>query len=569
MTITSFTGEPETRVAVVTETDLLTFLDPALRTQTLTFTTTSFFRRARRTVRTPPQTQPSRTPAIRRNLEPPSLVPTSDPVPKPTSTVAFRTKGRAEKRQDITLISTVTSIATVFARNIVTSTLTNTVFSTTTVAPNAVTTVVVTTTVFLPSASITSTTRSSTRSSPGGSSTSLSPSNSNTDSVNSPTRSSSTATRSSLSLSSPSSATSMTRTSITSTDSATMATMMTRSLSDSTPSPTTTPTLTPIPMAATFSLSSGQIAGIVLGAIIGLFLLLLAAYLLRRLVQKRRAAQAQMRQQLSTPSNPNLGGASDPAPGPIVPIGPGSSSNASSSPGGNSGLTGEGEVRIVIRPAPRRRTQSSQIWPMPPSQRGIVQQGPGQGQDQGQYSLFVEETTTGETTPQDPGAWSIASERGSLGEAADDHAAAYAGFGSARPSTSVTNTSAGAAGRDGVSVLSVGWDTSNRSMSMLGGGGSVSEAGSYPGLGTLLTPPPAPPPAPPPPPPPFRPLRPILQGGRADGDFTSSEGPDGSSDRGLSTRGTDATGGSGRSGGGGGGGGSGYPMGSFGIGRAW
>lgn len=101
---------------------------------------------------------------------------------------------------------------------------------------------------------------------------------------------------------------------------------------------------------------------------------------------------------------------------------------------------------------------------MPPGYTGRAQS----------YPIFMEETTTGDTTPQrdrdrDPGAWSIASERGSLGQGQVEE----------------RNTSGeGRQTRDGLSsVLSVGWDTSM--------GGSRSEAGgSFPGLGTLLTPPP-------------------------------------------------------------------------------
>ncbi|KAK4452674.1 hypothetical protein QBC34DRAFT_398050 [Podospora aff. communis PSN243] len=132
-------------------------------------------------------------------------------------------------------------------------------------------------------------------------------------------------------------------------------------------------------------------------------------------------------------------------------------------------LTGEGEVRIVIRPAPKRRTQSSQLWPMPPGHRGRT------------YSLFVEETTTGQTTPQDPGEWSIASERGSVrdGSSQDNHnnnnnSALY---------SNLDPRASGSGGRPSTSIFSAGWD---RETSF----GARSDV-SYPGLGTLLTPPPA------------------------------------------------------------------------------
>jgi hypothetical protein len=88
----------------------------------------------------------------------------------------------------------------------------------------------------------------------------------------------------------------------------------------------------------------------------------------------------------------------------------------------------EGEVRIVIRPAPKRRTQSSQLWPFSPGhfdRSGGGGQSQGQGQGQGRDFYITKEagipsaspaaTETGLTTP-DPAAWSIDSERGSLQE---------------------------------------------------------------------------------------------------------------------------------------------------------
>ena len=135
-------------------------------------------------------------------------------------------------------------------------------------------------------------------------------------------------------------------------------------------------------------MTSDQIAGIALGVIFFIFLLLLAAYLLRRLVQRRRRKLASLRQQITPPEGHAMAGA-------VV-------NGGQQSSGSSGGLTGEGEVRIVIRPAPSR-DQRSQAWPMPPGQEGQT------------YSFFVEENSgqpTAETTPADPRAWSIASEWG-------------------------------------------------------------------------------------------------------------------------------------------------------------
>lgn len=185
-------------------------------------------------------------------------------------------------------------------------------------------------------------------------------------------------------------------------------------------------------------LTSDQLAGIIVGAIFVFFaVFFIVGVTTRRVIRRRRRIQAEMRQRLTPPGDD---GEQDPPRGrpPIAALAPrgprggagggpltgssggallsgGLGTNGSDSAGsghsGHSGLTGEGEVRIVIRPAPKRRTQSSQLWPMPPGHRGQT------------YSLFIEEgqttatataTATGETTPQDPGAWSIASERGSV-----------------------------------------------------------------------------------------------------------------------------------------------------------
>jgi hypothetical protein len=66
------------------------------------------------------------------------------------------------------------------------------------------------------------------------------------------------------------------------------------------------------------------------------------------------------------------------------------------------GTGGEGQVRIMIRPVSRSRIRSGQ-WPFPP---------PNTGQ---RYTLYLEQTTTGDTTPGEPEMeqWSNPGEDGS------------------------------------------------------------------------------------------------------------------------------------------------------------
>ncbi|KAK4186378.1 hypothetical protein QBC35DRAFT_271762 [Podospora australis] len=576
-TITSFTGVPETRVLIVTSTAVLTFINPTQQTQTSTITFISCFRRARRTFGTSLAVRPLQTPATASTTETPQSAITRPPAPKSDFKLQQQLRNRgaaAEKRDEVTLTSRVTITTTVFP-NIVSRTRTHILFSTTVVAPNAVTTVFVSTTVCRPSASSTisipvvtptsslsapqpttsSTTSSesviptsaviSTGSDFSTTSTVLIPSSpssvASTRSSSSTTASPSTidSTSATAAIPTPSfSATSVTETETeTDTESQPVETMTTTSSSSA---PTTTPMLNPDAPSDPSSLSPGQIAGLVLGIIFGLFFLILAAFFTRRLVIRRRSAQAQVRQKLTPPK---VSGAAGPAPAPVVPPGPGPAPNqpnsggsGDSSSGAYSGLTGEGEVRIVIRPAPKRRTVSvsSQVWPMPPGYAGRSQS----------YPIFLEETTTRGTSPQrdrdgDPGSWSIASEQGSLGQAPAEGRNISTGGG--------TQT------RDGLSsVLSIGWDTSI--------GGSRSEAGgSFPGLGTLLTPPPV-----------RRveetnPLA-VLGGRSSDSDDNDPMMP-----RPLLTR-DDATGGSSGSNGnssGVHGGGNVSAKGSFGIGKAW
>lgn len=258
----------------------------------------------------------------------------------------------------------------------------------------------------------------------------------------------------------------------------------------STRPPTTTaaapsPTMMPMSAPAT-GLTTTQIIGIAVGALVGIILIVALAFCLRRMVQRRRAAQAQMRQQLTPPSVDPLPTAALPRRGPrggggalappILPLPKTSSGNSganssASDPNNSSFLSGEGEVRIVIRPTPKRRTQSSQLFPMPPNYRGQS------------FNLYVDETTTGETTPQDPGEWSIASEMGSIkdGKEGLNKTVVYSTNDPGSGSGSEERAS-GSGGRPTTSLFSSAWDRETY--------GRRSDV-SYPGLGTLLTPPPA------------------------------------------------------------------------------
>ncbi len=211
-----------------------------------------------------------------------------------------------------------------------------------------------------------------------------------------------------------------------------------------------------------------------LGAIAALFLIAVVLFALRWCVRRRRSRIAEMRQRLSDTSIP-----------------PGATAAVAAAPGRNSppgsavsGLTGEGEVRIVIRPA------RSQRWPMPPGHGGQT------------YSFFVEETTTGETTPAaDPTTWSNASESGSVRNhiprkpilsasgpgtvgtrSGSSSAGARTASGGGRSVSGRPGVGAAGGARDiaGQSLVSVGWGTS------VGGRSDFSNAG----VNTNLSPPP-------------------------------------------------------------------------------
>ncbi|KAK1764402.1 hypothetical protein QBC33DRAFT_595016 [Phialemonium atrogriseum] len=418
-TVTSFTGG-QTFVEISTVFETLTMVDPSEETQTSTISITSFFnRRGIRTARSEGSSFPNATIALGRRQD-----------PAPTGTTV-----------------TVDTTTTIYISGDTTVTIPQTVFVTTTVAPNAVTTIYTTTTIYTgrPEGTTTADTNPTTINTsqplPSTLSTSTSEPSSGSASVE-PTESTTpiSTSQSSRPQSSSLSTSSSGSTSITS---ATSETMTSTTFGSSTAAqPTSTEAPLPGPMTQepppNLSLNSDQIAGIALGAIFLLFLLVAFGFLLRWIVRRRRSRQAVMRQQLSQPTSATSARTGDLlATGGSSRSGGGGGRTDAASGGGASGLTGQGEVRIVIRPAPpkARRTQSSGLWPMPPGHGGQT------------YSFFVEETTTGETTPQDPGEWSIASERGS------SNGQGRGGSGAPSPS--------GAAGDNGSpSHISVGWGTS-------------------------------------------------------------------------------------------------------------
>jgi hypothetical protein len=196
--------------------------------------------------------------------------------------------------------------------------------------------------------------------------------------------------------------------------------------------------VSPFPGSA---LSSDQIAGIVLGGVIFLFLVIVAIFLIRRWAKnKKRRQLAKEHQEMASAASGIIGGGAAVAAGAMGTAGGRSGRTGSTHDrptlgpsDSSSGPAGEGEVRIVIRPAPKRRTQSSGLLPLGGPSRfpsgtsfdsaTLGQAGAGRGQwprppgYSGQtYSFFIEES--GATTPQDPNQWSVASEYGSASQAA-------------------------------------------------------------------------------------------------------------------------------------------------------
>ncbi|KAK4216858.1 hypothetical protein QBC37DRAFT_452985 [Rhypophila decipiens] len=288
------------------------------------------------------------------------------------------------------------------------------------------------------------------------------------------------------------------RTSITTSTENTMMTMMTPSSSSSSSSttsqtPTSTPQPVPIPPPpGTFTqeMDRTRLAGIIISSILLALLLAFATFwfirrrrrrqrFINELILPRTGGSAGVVGAMRTNSSrgrtgvlgPRItrrvsirhdplaarGRPTTPSRDAVVVAGDGS---PDSSGGSGSGLTGEGEVRIVIRPAPRnRRTASSHIFPMPPGQPPLSGGGytyyGGDGQNPNMF--VVEETTTRETTPENnPDQWSIVSDQGSRGT--NEVPAAAASSSGGRPSGFTTGTGTGTTGRESsyplVTVLS-------------------------------------------------------------------------------------------------------------------
>lgn len=226
---------------------------------------------------------------VRRGTEAsgPATTPTTIPQPHAVSRELRRTKANAIKRADVTVTRTVTVTTTVVPRRVVTTTVTTTVFSTVFLAPNAETTVTVVETVVLPLPS--STVRMPESSTPVSASK---------------TTGSLTPTSAKPTTQQPSSSSSQQLPTLRSTPFTTMLTRTTPNTASSTPSPTSNNPL-PTSSPSTSPLTTAQIAGIAVGATLFLlFLLGLAAYLLRRRLRSRRQARAQenILQQLGPPT---------------------------------------------------------------------------------------------------------------------------------------------------------------------------------------------------------------------------------------------------------------------------
>ena len=474
-TVTAVIGPPVTSLIISTETDTLTFLNPGLRIQTSIITVTSFFNPERRTA-----VLAAESSAV------------GDPYPGES----------LNGRDDLVTTSTIeeVSVATKTTQSTVFATRTNTVFQTVTVAESATSTVFSTTTVFTTSPkseTSVAVSQTATETEPlttvsglesssvtGLTSVSIIGSSSRATTIGLPPSSTSlvsseTTIRSSSSLPSSLSVSITTSESATSLTTAVSTIQSARSTGGipfppATPAPTAT--LVPGSSLPGPGLNSSQIAGIVLGGVSGLFLISLALFALRWCIRRRRSRLAELRQQISDPSM---------AAGATA-----AGARGLGSPNGSarSALTGEGEVRIVIRPA------RSQTWPMPPGHAGQT------------YSLFIEETTTGETSPAaDPATWSNASDSGSVMNIPRKPILSASGPGTTEsrsrgsssgprstftggrsvPGTAGTGAAAGGTttyrGPTEQSLVSVGWGTS------VGGRSDFSGAG----VNTNLSPPPA------------------------------------------------------------------------------
>ncbi|KAF4871351.1 hypothetical protein CGCSCA1_v009434 [Colletotrichum siamense] len=147
------------------------------------------------------------------------------------------------------------------------------------------------------------------------------------------------------------------------------------------------------------ALDDGQIAGIAVGSVFGIVLVALAIWLLRKRSKRRQHVNITEDdyQMTSAAAAAAIIDSSPPTMDQRDPSGPLPSNTSGES-------SREGNVRIVIQPTEKRRTQSSglfpipRIWPQPP------------GYDGKTYSFSAGESA--ESSPREPMTWSNASEYG-------------------------------------------------------------------------------------------------------------------------------------------------------------
>ncbi|EQB47959.1 hypothetical protein CGLO_12855 [Colletotrichum gloeosporioides Cg-14] len=181
------------------------------------------------------------------------------------------------------------------------------------------------------------------------------------------------------------------------------------------PTPTPTPTSTSTQISASITTSStvvpgsgsslrpalddGQIAGIAVGSVFGIILVALAIWFLRKRSKRRQHVNISEddHQMTSAAAAAAIIDTSPPIMNQRDPSGPLPSNTSGES-------SREGNVRIVIQPAEKRRTQSSglfpipKMWPQPPGYSGKT------------YSFSAGESA--ESSPREPMTWSNASEYG-------------------------------------------------------------------------------------------------------------------------------------------------------------
>ncbi|KAF3801838.1 hypothetical protein GCG54_00015058 [Colletotrichum gloeosporioides] len=147
------------------------------------------------------------------------------------------------------------------------------------------------------------------------------------------------------------------------------------------------------------ALDDGQIAGIAVGSIFGIILVALAIWFVRKRSKRRQHVNISEDdyQMTSAATAAAIIDASPPIMNQRDPSGPLPSNTSGES-------SREGNVRIVIQPAEKRRTQSSglfpipKMWPQPPGYNGKT------------YSFSAGESA--ESSPREPMTWSNASEYG-------------------------------------------------------------------------------------------------------------------------------------------------------------